>query len=69
VRFNQFTPREYAHAVAVDALYYAIKNGDDNIVDAPQAYRDAVRKAMAKLAIRLAEAAKLDMTLPSGTEG
>ena len=56
-----FTPREQAHAIAVDALYQAYRETlDDSSL--PAAKAAALRQQIERLHGRLADAARLDVT-------
>ena len=59
---NGFTPKEYAYAVAIDALYYAIKNKDREIDDVTESEQNKVIDQMKKLREVLAQKSKLDIT-------
>ena len=59
---NGFTPKEYAYAVAIDALYHAIKNKDREIDDVTESEQNKVIDQMKKLREVLAQKSKLDIT-------
>ena len=58
---NQFTPRELAHSVAIDALFYAIRNADAVFDNLTASERAKVVHQMDKLRNSLADKAKLDI--------
>ena len=59
---NGFTPKEYAYAIAIDALYHAIKNKDREIDDVTKSEQNKVIEQMKKLREILAQKSKLDIT-------
>ena len=59
---NGFTPKEYAYSVAMDALYYAIKNKDREVDDITESEQNKVIDQMKKLREVLAQKSKLDIT-------
>ena len=59
---NGFTPKEYAYAIASDALYHAIKNKDREIDDVTESEQNKVIEQMKKLREILAQKSKLDIT-------
>jgi len=59
---NGFTPKEYAYAVAIDALYHAINNKDREIDDVTESEQNKVIDQMKKLREVLAQKSNLDIT-------
>jgi len=59
---NSFTPKEYAYAVAINALYHAIKNKDREIDDVTESEQNKVIDQMKKLREVLAQKSNLDIT-------
>jgi hypothetical protein len=60
---DNYTPKEYAASMAVDALYFAVSEDRFAPNDSP-GYRARVRKQMLKLLAQIAEKANLDYSLP-----
>jgi hypothetical protein len=59
---NGYTPKEYAYTVAIDALFYAIKNKDREIVGVTETQKNKAVDQMKKLIEVLAQKSKLDIT-------
>lgn len=60
---NGFTPREYAHALAIDALSNAYHNSLGELDELSPAEQEAARNAILRLHDSLADKAKLDTAL------
>jgi hypothetical protein len=58
---NGYTPRQYAYAVAIDALKEAFDDRFDELANLPESERQAARQAIIKLKNQLADRAKLDI--------
>ena len=57
---NGYTPRQFAHALAIDALVSAVKNRQGELDDLEPHEVTRVQDAILKLKERLAERANLD---------
>lgn len=57
---NKYTPKEYAHAIAVDALIHALQNKFGELDDLTPADRVNLKVQLRRLIERLADEAKLD---------
>jgi hypothetical protein len=57
---NGYTPRQYAHALAIDALMSAVKNRQGELDDLEPHEVNKVQDALLKIKERLAERANLD---------
>ena len=57
---NGFTPRQYAYALAADALYHAERNSRGQLDDLPPAERDKAVEQMRILRFKLQDKANLD---------
>jgi hypothetical protein len=62
---NGYTPREYAHSLAVDALIAAHGDRQNELAGLTSKEVEQVRAQLEKLIERLANAAKLDYLIPS----
>ena len=61
---NNYTPREYAHTLAVDALLSAHANRFGELDGLTSSEVEATKRQMTVLIVRLADEAKLDITPP-----
>jgi hypothetical protein len=61
---NKYTPKEYAHALAIDALIHALQNKFGELDDLTPADRVNLKVEMRRLVERLADEAKLDYVIP-----
>ena len=61
---NNYTPREYAHTLAIDALNSAHTNKFGELDGLTPSEVEATKRQMTVLIVRLADEAKLDITPP-----
>jgi len=59
---NGYTPRQYAHALAIDALKNAYKNTFGELDDLPSAEAEKAKLHIKLLMFMLADEAKLDVS-------
>jgi len=60
---GNYTPKQYAAAIAFDALYWALQDRD-LLPNDSAGYRARVRDQMKRLLIRIGDQHKFDFTLP-----
>lgn len=61
---NDYTPREYAHTLAIDALHQAHTNKFGELDGLTSSEVEATKRQLSALIVRLADEAKLDITPP-----
>jgi hypothetical protein len=59
---NGYSPREYAHEIAITGLLNAYKNRNGELEGLTPKEQDKAKKRFVELASKLAAAANLDMT-------
>lgn len=59
---NGYSPREYAHEIAISGLLNAYKNRNAELEGLTPKEQDKAKKRFVELAQKLADAANLDMT-------
>ena len=58
---NGYTPREFAHSIAVDALLLAIRNTSGELDGLTPSERSKAIEQLSKLRVQLADKAHLDL--------
>jgi len=62
---DNFTPREAAGSIAIDALQDALREIDRVMVDEPESYKRKASEQIRKLIVNLANKYHLDTVVPS----